>query len=340
MSNKYKKGFHITKRANLPSISKNGLAPKIGRRSASINEHSELLCFTSTLRTIPIWKDRLYKDIPYEELAVLSFDLDGIEYVQRYDNSGDFFTKNRIPPEIINVIKISNKSVPDEEVSLEQLKVMLASFPDKVSNSQYEILEMNLSELNIPEMIMSDEQKNRVIDELAAYEHTKWNEWQDKIHWHSTQTPNGDLAIAHEDVEKIELYSNMEYGQTDEAYKQEIKKTVMKTFYIMEDNNLIQQTSLSDEEIISILEQVEHARLNGWAIYMLSGCNLENGIYIIPAERAAIWKCQIQTPFSELTEREQNADRNEVYEIFKAIEEHIKIKNINSSTIEYEEEVL
>lgn len=316
MENKYKTAYHITKKSNLANIQKYGLEPKIGRRSNSVDEYKKLLCFTTSLRTIPTWKNRLYEDCSYDDLAVLAFDLEGIEYVQRYDSAGDFFTEDKILPNNLRVVQIVEKSNPQNTVSLENLKDCLT---DSKENQQYEVLENSIVELEVETETLD---KEKVIDELAEYEHKKWRDCQDRIHWHAKINMDGTLEIAQEDVDAINKYSKLDYNQTDEIYKRETKKIVLETFYIMQDSGLTRQLGLEDEELIKVLEIAEHNRRNNWNEYMLSLCTQQDGKYVIPAQRVKWWEDEIRTPYKNLSDKLKEYDKIEVYNIFSEIEKY------------------
>lgn len=319
MENKYKTAYHITKKSNLWNIQKEGLEPKIGRRSNSVDEYKKLLCFTTSLRAIAIWKDRLYKNSSFDDLAVLSFDLEGIEYIQRYDSAGDFFTESKIPPDKVRLVQLVEKSNTQNKVSLENLKDCLIDEQE----SQYQILENTLTELEVePETF----NKEKVIDELAEYEHKKWSECQGRIHWHAKINMDGSLEVAEEDVDAINKYSKLDYKQTDEIYKEEIKRAVLETFYIMQDSGLIRQLGLEDKELIRILEIAEHNRRNNWNEYMLSLCTVQNGKHVIPSQRVKWWENEIRTPYEKLSDELKKYDKIEVYNIFSEIE---KYKTLN-----------
>ena len=115
----YKKGYHITKKSNLYNIQKNGLQPRIGRRSNTVREHEEILCFSPRLESMPIWKGRLYKNQSFDELAILILDLDGIQY----------------------------------------LKNILQDISSNGNNSHYEISEKPITELFLEKPILDNERK-------------------------------------------------------------------------------------------------------------------------------------------------------------------------------------
>ena len=60
------KGYHITPKSNLYSIQKNGLLPRIGRRSYSVNEYENAVSFTPSLSSIAIWKERFFGDASFD----------------------------------------------------------------------------------------------------------------------------------------------------------------------------------------------------------------------------------------------------------------------------------
>ena len=315
MENKDKTAYHITKKSNLCNIQKYGLEPRIGRRSYSVDEYKKLLCFTTSLKAIPTWKNRLYENTSFDDLAIVAFDLEGIEYIQRYDSAGDFFTERKISPDNVRVVKLVEKSNIQNSVSLENLKDCLTESEE----NQYKVVETNITELEVePETL----DKEKVIEELAEYEHKKWSECQGRIHWRAKIHMDGALEIAEEDVKNINKYNKLDYSKTDDVYKTEINKTVLETFYIMQDAGLTKQLDLEDEELIRALEIAEHNRRNNWNEYMLSLCTMQEGKYIIPSQRVRWWEDEIRTPYKNLSDKLKEYDKIEVYNIFSEIEKY------------------
>ena len=67
------------------------------------------------------------------------------------------------------------------------------------------------------------------------------------------------------------------------------------------------------DELFEKLANIEHKRWSHWQKYLHSKCEKDkNGNLIIPAEYVKSLERQIDTPYSELTEREKDMDRQEV----------------------------
>lgn len=71
---------------------------------------------------------------------------------------------------------------------------------------------------------------------------------------------------------------------------------------------------MTDEsELREQLAHIEHERWADWQRYMHSLCARNpDGSLTIPADRVAHWERQIETPYTDLTEREQDSDREQV----------------------------
>lgn len=69
----------------------------------------------------------------------------------------------------------------------------------------------------------------------------------------------------------------------------------------------------TDDQIVEEFADMEHRRWAKWQEYLHSKC-VENpdGSLTIPAHLVVRWKCQISTPYSQLTEAEKESDRKEV----------------------------
>ena len=315
--NERKKGYHITPKSNLYSIQKNGLLPRVGRRSYSVDESDKAVSFTDNLSAILIWKERFFGDTPIDDFAILIFDLDGIQWEKKfcYASVADFYTVESIPPEMIRVIQITKKDMPQDIVSLEFLREAICNKED------YQLVEQQITELFLEEPIINADKIREIIESLADYEHKKWSEDYNRIEWKGRKNKDGSLEMSAEDVEQMQRYINLDYEQSDNSYKIDINKAVMESFLIMQENNMISSLGMSEEELIFILEHVEYMRKNRWNQYLLSVCSKVNGKYIIPAEKVKLWKAESRTPYEALTEREKESDKREVNNIFLAIEQ-------------------
>lgn len=74
------------------------------------------------------------------------------------------------------------------------------------------------------------------------------------------------------------------------------------------------------------LAHIEHERWSHWQRYMHSKGNRKpDGSLHIPADLVAKWDLQIETPYSELSEKEKESDREQVRKylptIIKALSE-------------------
>ncbi len=316
---KLKKGYHITPKSNLYSIQKYGLLPRIGRRSYSVNEYEKAVSFTDNLASILVWKERFFGDTSLDDFAILTFELDDDQWNKKfgYASVGDLYTVEAIPPENIRVIQIIKKGMPQQVVSLEALREVTDN------NSEYQIAEQQIIELFFEEPLIDDEMKRDVIEKLADYEHKKWSEDYAKIEWKAKKNKDGSLEISDEDVREIQKYINLDYEQSEDFYKKDINKSVMESFFIMQENDMISYLGMSDEEVITILERVEYIRKNRRNEYLLSVCARVNGKYIIPAEKVELWGMEMRTPYTLLSEKEKQADRREVNNILLAIEQCI-----------------
>ncbi len=73
------------------------------------------------------------------------------------------------------------------------------------------------------------------------------------------------------------------------------------------------QIAQSLEDLIETLAAVEHERWSHWQRYMHEKCVRQlDGSLLIPADLVRRWQKQIETPYSELTEKEKDSDREQV----------------------------
>lgn len=70
---------------------------------------------------------------------------------------------------------------------------------------------------------------------------------------------------------------------------------------------------LESEQTIERLAAIEHERWAHWQRYVHDQCDRQqDGSLVVPAELAARWEAQIETPYSALSGQEQESDREQV----------------------------
>jgi hypothetical protein len=71
--------------------------------------------------------------------------------------------------------------------------------------------------------------------------------------------------------------------------------------------------SLKLETLVEQFARVEHERWSHWQRYMHSKCErTPDGSLVIPANLVTQWESQMNTPYSQLSEREKESDRDQV----------------------------
>ncbi len=69
------------------------------------------------------------------------------------------------------------------------------------------------------------------------------------------------------------------------------------------------------------LAELAHSQWSGWMRYLFSkGRFNEDGTWTMPSWAVSRWKKQMETPYSELSESEQESDRNEADRFLEVIE--------------------
>ena len=77
---------------------------------------------------------------------------------------------------------------------------------------------------------------------------------------------------------------------------------------------------LESEPVVERLAAIEHERWAPWQKYVHDHCQRrEDGSLVIPAELAARWQAQIETPYRDLSEQEKGSDREQVLRYLPAI---------------------
>jgi len=74
------------------------------------------------------------------------------------------------------------------------------------------------------------------------------------------------------------------------------------------------------EEMVEKFANIEHERWSKWQQWVFD-CSTENedGSVTIPADKVERWKRQIATPYAELSEKEKQSDRDQVYPYIQAL---------------------
>lgn len=82
---------------------------------------------------------------------------------------------------------------------------------------------------------------------------------------------------------------------------------------------------MTKEELIELLSEAEHTSWANWMQYFFfkCGCN-PDGSLTVPSGYVAALQKQIDTPYTELSERVKQYDRDEVAHILPIIEEYKK----------------
>lgn len=71
--------------------------------------------------------------------------------------------------------------------------------------------------------------------------------------------------------------------------------------------------ALESVHMVEQLAAIEHERWAHWQRYVHDQCERQDdGSLVIPAELVARWQTQIETPYAELTDEEQESDREQV----------------------------
>lgn len=80
---------------------------------------------------------------------------------------------------------------------------------------------------------------------------------------------------------------------------------------------------MTEQELIEQLADKEHASWARWMQYLFSQCNKDlDWNMTISGSLVKRWMRQIETPYTELSEREKQSDRDEVAHILPIIEQY------------------
>lgn len=80
-------------------------------------------------------------------------------------------------------------------------------------------------------------------------------------------------------------------------------------------------TESDRNSLIEILAAIEHERWSHWQRFLHEqGEHRADGSITLPAHLVSRWTRQIETPYSELTEKEKESDREQVRKTLSALE--------------------
>ena len=76
-----------------------------------------------------------------------------------------------------------------------------------------------------------------------------------------------------------------------------------------------------ENDLIEILADIEHERWSKWMRYMFDcgAFDVTDGTWTMPADKVVRWQQQMKTPYAELSDREQESDREEVRTTLRAL---------------------
>lgn len=248
-------GYHLTTKNNLYGIKKNGLMPKLGRRSYSVREKSKLLCFVLDSRYLDFWKDELYTSSVLEnnmlfdsELVILKFIIDDIDYVKR--SHAEYITEDIVQADKVRVIPIENPNI------------------------EYRLSDLDI-ELNI------DESKLKAI--LETKELLKNIEYNESFLRTSGIDKDGRIILDRGFVIRLKDKINTRY---EEIWKNDLMEQVSDIFYTIIESNILYKYDVSEEWLLELLLKTEYSRQQKVDSQILNCCHIENGYYLVPTHIA------------------------------------------------------
>lgn len=247
-------GYHLTTKNNLYGIKKNGLMPKLGRRSYYVREKRKLLYFTPDSKYLNYWKKELYKYFYLEnnmsfdgEVVILKFIIDDIDYVERSD--AECITENVVQADKIMVISIDNPNI------------------------EYRLSDLDI-ELNI------DESKLKAL--LEAKELFKNLVYTDPILFTSSISKDGRLILDRDLVYRLKNKINTRYE--DIIWKNDLIEKVNDIFYTIIESNILYKYDVSEEWLLELLLKTEYERQQEFDRQLLNCCQIENRDYLVPSD--------------------------------------------------------
>lgn len=89
---------------------------------------------------------------------------------------------------------------------------------------------------------------------------------------------------------------------------------------------------MTEAQLRETLADLSHEIWASWMLYLFSWCKQhESGGVLIPADFVRHWKRQIHTEYRDLTEKEQNSDREQADKILAVIQGNTKIARVTGA---------
>lgn len=295
-------GYHLTTKSSLYGIKKNGLIPKIGRRSYYVNEKHKLLYFTTDYKYLDYWKDTLYDyfffndNMPFDtEVVILKFNLDDVDYVKR--SNTEYITEDVIQQDKIMVISVEN---PNKECRLSDLEIDLEIDEDKLRTK------------------------------LEAKELFKNIAYIDPILFTSSYNKDGRLVLDRDLVNRLKIKNDTPY---EGIWKNDLMEKVSDTFYTIIESNILYKYDVSEEWLLEFLLKAEYERQLEFDSQLLECCQIECGDHIVPIsvtnEMMDDHEALICNDFSKIS----LSKRTKCAEFVATILNEIKKKNRNNNLL-------
>lgn len=296
-------GYHLTTKNNLYGIKKNGLIPKIGRRSYYVREKRKLLCFIPDLKYLDYWKKRLYEyffldnNMPFNsEVVILKFRIDDIDYVKRSD--AECITENVVPSDSIMVSPIEN------------------------SDTEYSLSDMDV-ELHV------DESKLKSL--LEAKELFKNLDYTGPIFFTASISKDGRLILDRALVNRLKSKINTRYE--DIIWKNDLVEKVSDIFYTIIESNILDIYDANEEWLLEFLLKMEYERQQEFNRQLLDCCQIENRDYLVPTDIADEMLKEHEDFICENFSRISLAKKNKCTETIETIINEIKKQKRNENLV-------
>lgn len=296
-------GYHLTTKNNLYGIKKNGLMPKLGRRSYYVREKRKLLYFTLDSKDLNYWKKELYKyfyldnNMPFDdEVVILKFIIDDIDYVER--NAAECITENVVPADKIMVISIEN---PNIEYRLSDLDI-----------------DLDIDESKLKALLESKELFKNIV-------------YTDPILFTSSINKDGRLILDRDLVNRLKNKINTRYE--DIIWKNDLIENVNDIFYTIIESNILCRYDASEEWLLELLLRMEYERQQEFDSQLLNCCHIENGHYLVPKKITTEMFEEHEDIISNDISRISLAKKIKCAETIVRIINEIKKQNINNNLV-------
>ncbi|MCL2540611.1 MAG: hypothetical protein FWE53_04280 [Firmicutes bacterium] len=294
-------GYHITRRKYLYKISKEGLVPKKGARTPSVN--SEAVYYIEKLEEITHWKHELYGKLPYSDLVVLTFDTSGFS-VSKTNLTQTSHISQHIAADKLRLLQAKDAATGGV-IAFEDLEKLYGRdflSKDTIRDGGFILTETKLLDLNLKPESITEARRLEAEERIEAFLKIKWDKWSKSVSMSPRRNYDGSYVV-----------SDFQNDFQSTANASDTGGNVLAIYTFLSDSGLVQD--FTAEELANLhlkLEKNDANRLKEWAEPAKD--------FVISALDRGIWKEEIDKMFGVDIKEEESYFKREARKIVGIVE--------------------